>query len=226
MLAEVTATGHRRQRTTAMTRVVERASTTALDEPDDVRVMPLASELLQLVSLAWPGGLKRGATVVASGATSLLFALLAEPMAKGAWAAIVGAPELGVAAAPEYGIDLARLALVPQPGDRWAEVVAALIDGFDMVIVAPPAGIPARLASSLMARTRQRGCVLIPTGPWPGSDLTLKVVERRWRGVGRGRGRLRLQEAVVEAVGRGRAERPRRAAMALPPQSVAQRSSG
>ena len=49
--------------------------------------------------------------------TSLLFALLAKPMAQGAWAAIVGMPDLGAAAAVEYGIDLGRLALVPRPGD-------------------------------------------------------------------------------------------------------------
>ena len=56
------------------------------------------------------GGRRRG------GATSLLLALLAERLASGAWAGVIGRPELGLVAAAEAGVALERLALVPYPG--------------------------------------------------------------------------------------------------------------
>jgi hypothetical protein len=74
-----------------------------------------------------------------------------------------------------------------------------------------------------MARARQRGAILVPTRAWPGSDLTLEVADRRWYGVGHGRGRLLRQEVTLSAVGRGRVERPCRATTALPLPSVSER---
>jgi len=52
-------------------------------------------------------------------------------------------PDLGLLAAYELGVDLERLALVPEPGPDWPQVVAALLDGIDVVVVAPPAVTPA-----------------------------------------------------------------------------------
>ncbi|NBH10575.1 hypothetical protein GTY80_45970, partial [Amycolatopsis sp. SID8362] len=67
------------------------------------------------------------------GSTSLLLALLAPATAAGSWAAVVGLPSLGLAAAAEHGADLSRLALVPRPGAEFPAVVAALLDGVDVV---------------------------------------------------------------------------------------------
>ena len=64
-------------------------------------------------------------------ATSLLLALLAEASAGGAWAGVVGRPDLGLVAAAEAGIALERLALVPYPGADLVAVTAALLDGLD-----------------------------------------------------------------------------------------------
>ncbi|MEU1755121.1 hypothetical protein ABZ436_21045 [Micromonospora matsumotoense] len=74
--------------------------------------------------LPWLGGIRRSATLSASGATSLLLMLLAAPMAQGAWAVVVGVPQLYVLPTSEYGIDLSRLTMVPHPSERCAEVVA------------------------------------------------------------------------------------------------------
>lgn len=221
VLAAVTALGQRRQRTADLARVAGRADEVALTEPDGARVLPVAAELAPL--LPWPGGLRRGATVEVTGSTSLLFALIAEAMSQGAWTAVVGLPSLNPAVSEEYGIDLARLALVPRPGEDWATTAAALIDGVDVVVLAPPATVPAKTAQALTARARRRGCVLIPVRTWPGCDVLLRVLERRWRGLGHGRGRLRAQEVTVQATGRGRAERPRQIDTALPPASIAAR---
>jgi hypothetical protein len=132
-------------------------------------------------------------------------------------------PQLCPLPAAEYGIDLSRLALVPEPGEQWPSVVAALIDGIDIVIVATPADVPATTARPLMARARQRGCVLVPTRVWPSCDLTLRLAGRQWYGLGHGHGRLRGQHVLLEAAGRGRAERPRQVSTTLPPPSVVER---
>lgn len=222
VLAAVNAASLGRDRTNTLVHAVGRAGDVRLSRPDAAKIMPVIPELAGL--LPWPGGIRRGATVAAVGCTSMLFALLTQAMATGSWAAIVGLPSLSpVGAATDYGIDLARLALVPHPGEQWATAVAALVDGLDVVVVDTPTDVPAGTARALMTRAQHRSCVLITTRPWPGCDLTLRLVDRRWRGLGQGRGRLRLQEITVSATGRGRAARPRQVSTTLPAPSVAQR---
>lgn len=195
------------------------------ETPGVHRMLPVVPELSHLL----PGrGLRRGSTVAvatgraapASGGTSLLLALLAEASRAGSWCAVVGVPTLGALAAAESGIALDRLALVPNPGPDWPTVVAALIDGVDMVVTAVPGGVSAAVASRLVARARQRGSVLIPFGPWSGADVTLRVVEGRWEGLGPGHGRLRRRTVTVVAQGRGAATRPKEATMWMPGFSI------
>jgi hypothetical protein len=224
VLADVNAAGQQRDRTAEMAHAVQRADHAELTAPDASRVLPVAAEIAEL--LPWPGGIRRGATVAALGSTSLLMALLAEASAAGSWAAAVGMPAFGALAAAEYGIDLSRLALVSEPGPQWPTVVGALLDGLDVVIVATPTDVPAGTARSLMARARQRGAVIITTRPWPGCDVTIKLVERRWHGLGQGRGRIRQQDVTLSATGRGKAARPRRLATTLPPPSTLERLGG
>jgi hypothetical protein len=184
------------------------------------QVLPVAAALRPLFP---GGGLRRGGTVtlttpetsgdaLATGSTSLLFALLAEASAAGSWCAVVGLPRLGLVAAAEAGVALERLALVPNPGPEWGPVVAALLDGFDIVVASAPAAVSAAVTNRLAARARQRGAVLLPVGlRWLGADLTLEVVNAAWQGLEQGRGRLRRYRAEVLAYGRGVAARPRRA---------------
>ena len=138
-------------------------------EPGVHRVLPVAPELSGLL----PGrGLRRGSTVAvatgraapAGGGTSLMLALLAEASRAGSWCAVVGVPALGALAAQESGIVLERLALVPNPGPDWPTVVAALIDGVDVVVTAVPGPVSASVTGRLAARARQRGSVLVPFG--------------------------------------------------------------
>ena len=76
-------------------------------------------------------------------------------------------------AAAELSVELKRLALVPEPGPNWPQVVVVLLDGVDVVVVAPPAAAPTMLARRLAARARQRGTILIAaTSAWPIADLT------------------------------------------------------
>jgi len=197
----------------------------------DGRVLPVVPPLDGL--LPW-GGLRRGSTVAVvaeatasgtgvgetgAGATSLLLALLAGASAAGAWAGVVGRPELGLVAAAEAGIALERLVLVPYPGADLMAVTAALLDGLDLVAVScSGAVLRAADRQRLAARARQRGAVLLSLGPWPGADVELGCVRGSWQGVddGVGCGRLHARRMRVRLRGRGVAPAGREAALLLP----------
>lgn len=202
----------------ALAELVRPAS--APDPAGGHRVLPVRPELTGLLPNR---GLRRGSTIAVgagqprrSGATSLILALLAEASRAGSWCAVVGVPTFGAGAAAEAGIALDRLALVPNPGPEWPTVVAALIDGVDVVVTAVPTTVSASIATRLAARARQRGSVLVPYGRWDGADVTLQVVRGVWEGLGPGRGRLRRREVTVSARGRGAAARPKEIKVWLP----------
>jgi hypothetical protein len=125
-------------------------------------------------------------------------------------------PDLGLMAAAEVGIALDRLALVPDPGPEWPSVAAALLDGIDVVVVAPPGPVPAGLAARLAARARHRGAVLVGYARWTGADVVLEPAGAGWSGLGQGRGRLSRHELVISRRGRGAAARPRQATSWVP----------
>jgi hypothetical protein len=184
----------------------------------DDRLLPVASPLAELLPA---GGLRRGSTVAlptTAGATSLVFALLAEASAGGAWAGVIGRPDLGLVAAAEAGVCLERLALVPHPGADLMAVVVALLDGMDVVVVfgAERAGVRAADRQRLAARARQRGAVLVALGSWPGADVELSCTDTRWSGLGAGAGRLRARRVRLRLRGRGSIQGGRSADVLLP----------
>lgn len=190
------------------------------------RVLPVLPELSRVL----PGrGLRRGSTIAVStgrsawpaGGSSLVLALLSSASRAGSWCAVVGVPTFGAVAATEVGISLDRLALVPYPGPEWPTVVAALIDGVDVVVAAVPPSVPASIAGRLAARARQRGSVLVPYGLWEGADVTLRVIRGVWEGLGQGRGRLRCRQVTIAARGRGAAARPKEVTVWMPAASGA-----
>jgi hypothetical protein len=125
------------------------------------------------------------------------------------------------------GIDLSRLALVPEPGRAFANVVAALIDAIDVVLVSPPHGVRPGDARRLAARARERGSVLVILEPgipqrraasgWPvPPDLRWVPVAAQWQGLGSGHGHLRARRVEVEVSGKGAAARLLRSELWLP----------
>ncbi len=150
-----------------------------------------------------PDGLRRGGTTAVEGSTSLVLTLLAHACAHGAWAAVVGRGDLGVLAAAQAGLDLGRLAMVPTPGPDAPAVIAALLDGLDVVVVGPGARLADADRRRLSARARDRGSVLLPTYAWPGAGVTLVVEGGRWAGIGTGDGWLRAHRLRVTRRGRG-----------------------
>jgi hypothetical protein len=200
--------------------LAERVRPVTLTREQRLPVLPVLEDLL-------PGaGLRRGATVAVGaaagvgGATSLAMALVAEASRAGSWVAAVGLPSLGLVAADELGVALERLVLVAAPErDAWGGVVAALVDGFDLVLLqAGRTGVRPADARRLIARARERGAVLVQLGAgWPeGADLTLQITHARWEGLDAGHGHLRARKVRITRAGRGEAAQPRRVDLWLP----------
>jgi putative ABC transport system permease protein len=97
--------------------------------------------------------------MAATGSAALVLALLAEATQGRLMGRVTGMPDLGVAAAAELGVDLDRLALIPDPGAELVAVLSALIDGFDLVVLGPvaPHGVQPQLARRLAGWVRNRG---------------------------------------------------------------------
>lgn len=168
--------------------------------------------------LPW-GGLQRGTVVAGSGpaARSLLLALAAGPVAAGAWVAVLGVPSLGLLAASELGLPLARLVSVDVDAAQGAVALGAAVDAFDVVILSP-GFLRGSDARRIQARARERGTVLLATGD-PGLlevDTSLTVTSAQWHGLHDGHGRLRARQVSISATGRRAAVRARRLALWLP----------
>ncbi len=151
----------------------------------------------------------------------LALTLLAAPSQGGEWAGLVGIDDLGIEAAEESGLNLDRTVVVPDPGDSWLEVVAALVDVLPVVLLRAPARVGPATASRLSARLRKRSAVLLVQGAWPGCDARLSIAERHWHGAAAGRGRL-VSRRVVVTVQRGSAP-PRSRELWLPAEGAALR---
>ena len=189
------------------------------------RLLPVAPELVQLLP---ERGLRRGSVVAVSGsrgATSLLLALLAEAMAQGSWIAVVGIPTLGIEAAAGLGLHLDHLVLAPDPTRHWPEVVGALLDAVDVVVLNPPGHPRPSDARRLAARARERGTVLVIKEPiggerpssWPEVvDLHLDVVCSNWNGLGLGSGTLGHRQLTARSFGRRGGTREHLAQLWLP----------
>src|ERR1700757_5082058 len=156
-------------------------------------VLPALRELLP------GGGLQRGSVVTSGDLGLLSLALAAEAVFDGAWCAVVGVPTVGVRAAAEAGLDPDRMLLVAEPGPGWTQVVASLLDGFDIVLLRSPEQPSAQLRRKLEAAARRYGSVLVIAGDWPGAQSRLLVADAEWTGIGTGYGRLRARQAQLIA---------------------------
>jgi hypothetical protein len=182
-------------------------------------VLPVLRELLPR------GGLARGSVVTVAEFGLLALALAAGASAAGAWCGIAGVPEAGVLAAAGLGLDAERILLVPDPGHAWAQVVASLLDGCELVLLRLPPREPAQgghqahgaqVRQRLEATLRRARGVLLVVGDWPGAQVRLRVLSQGWTGLGYGHGRLRACCAQVAADGRGEAAMTRTRWLWLP----------
>ena len=132
--------------------------------------VPTLSGIADLVPL------HAGATYAVDSA-SLALALAAGASQAGEWVGFAGCTDFGVEAAAELGIELSRTVLVPDPGEHWLEVTAALVDVLRVVVLRPPASVDERTAGILDSRLRSRSAVLVVHGHWPRVEARLSIEE-------------------------------------------------
>jgi hypothetical protein len=179
----------------------------------DTGALPTSPALAPLL----PGGaLRSGASYSVHDSMLLAMTMLQAASASGAWCAVVGLPSFGVEAAAAAGIDLDRLVLVPDPGDQWLSVTAAMADVATVVLTRPLGRVTPGDVARLGARLRQRGAALVALGGWPGAEASLRVTSSAWQGIGRGHGYLTERRATVVGTARAGAGRPRSAELLLP----------
>lgn len=193
------------------------------------RALPLHPALGELLPTA-----QRGTVIGCAGAAAVSLALtvVARPTTDGMWVCVVGLPTLGVRAAAEHGVSLERLVAVAPPDDRaddtrGGEIVAAAIDGFDLVLLGPALHrLRPGTARRLQARAQARGVVLVVVHPERsafGADVVLRGEGVHWHGLGQGHGVVQQRRVEVVATGR-RLPRPRRTdivwPLAVPAESV------
>lgn len=165
------------------------------------------------LSILFPHGkIRAGSTVGISGSarSSLAFGLAGAAMGEESWCALVGMPHVGAGAFEGLGIDPARTALVPHPGPNATQVLSALVDGIDVLVLGADLPLTDALWRSLTARARTHGTVILQiscTTHTLRQDLSLVSEHREWTGMSRGYGRLRSRIITVCAQGRGAASR-------------------
>ncbi|WP_454852412.1 hypothetical protein [Promicromonospora soli] len=115
--------------------------------------------------------------------------------------ALVGWPALALS---EAGVDLEHVVAVPDVRGIAAQVLAALGDGFEIVVVGPRVLLTAGERRRLLARARQRGTAIITPQAWEGAVAMLDVERTRWSGPDRGGGWIR--EAQLTVTRRSRAD--------------------
>ncbi len=138
------------------------------------------------LELLLPAGLPAGAACTITGSTSLLLMALAASQTTERWVAFVGMPAVGMLAVDEAGIDLRRVAHIPDVAGNGTAVVAALLDGVDHVVVGPACPLAPADRRRLLARARERGTTLVATSSWEGAALALEVQRTVWAGAERG----------------------------------------
>lgn len=174
---------------------------------------PALEPVATLPSLADLVPLHAGSTYAVDSA-SLALALVAGASQAGEWVGFAGCPDFGVEAAAELGIELSRTVLVPDPGEHWLEVTAALVDVLRVVVLRPPASVDERTAGILDSRLRTRSAVLVVHGDWPRAEARVSVDDSCWFGPTSGTGQLQERRARI-AVRRG-ARPPQHAELTWP----------
>jgi len=185
--------------------------------------LPLSEAFAEIL----PSGLLRGQVVACQGpaAYSVALGLVSRAISVGSWLAMVDLEQVSPEALVEFDIPLHRVVGV-STGDDPANVLSAVFDGFDIVII-PAFRYRGALARRIAQRIRAKGVTVvviddtneIRAGDTASlGDITLVGSDIRWEGIGWGTGRLLARHLTVSATGR-RSPRPLRSEMQLPPDS-------
>lgn len=169
------------------------------------RTLPVADGLGELVP---SGVLQRGSTIAVHGvgATSYALALVAEAVRGGSFLAVVASTGFNLGACIDFDIPLRRVVQFVLPDERgWSQQVAAVIEGFDLVVLADRRRASPSQARQLAARARERGSVVVRVAgqSWSDTpDLRFDVRDPAWHGLAEGHGHLASRVVSVQVAGR------------------------
>jgi hypothetical protein len=173
--------------------------------------LPVAKALQPIIP---DGVLVRGRTVLCSGDAALSTALLLVSAATqaGSWLAIVGVSDFGLMSACEQGVALQRTVLVTPTSNKkdWTSTVAAVADGFDVVMLEVPREVSESDARRIQTRIQARRNVLVlveaSRHTTPRSvfqpDVVLHTATTRWHGIEHGAGYVQGRHIDITVSGR------------------------
>jgi hypothetical protein len=160
------------------------------------------------------GVLMRGRTVLCSGDAAMSMALLVVSAATqdGSWLAVVGVSDFGLMSACEQGVALQRTVLVTPTDNKkdWISTVAAVADGFDVMMLEVPRDVSESDARRIQTRiqARRNVLVLVETSrhTTPRSvfqpDVVLHTATTKWDGIECGAGYVQGRHIDVTVSGR------------------------
>jgi galactose-1-phosphate uridylyltransferase len=173
--------------------------------------LPVAKALQPIIP---DGVLVRGRTVLCSGDAAMSTALLVVSAATqaGSWLAVVGVSDFGLVSACEQGVALQRTVLVTPTSNKkdWTSTVAAVADGFDVVMLEVPREVSESDARRIQTRIQARRNVLVlvetPRHTTLRSvfqpDVVLHTVTTKWDGIEHGAGYVQGRLIDVTVSGR------------------------
>lgn len=173
--------------------------------------LPVAKALQPIIP---DGVLVRGRTVLCSGdaAMSTALLLLSAATQAGSWLAIVGVSDFGLMSACEQGVALQRTVLVTPTSNKkdWTSTVAAVADGFDVVMLEVPREVSESDARRIQTRIQARRNVLVlveaSRHTTPRSvfqpDVVLHTATTRWHGIEHGAGYVQGRHIDITVSGR------------------------
>jgi hypothetical protein len=173
--------------------------------------LPVAKALQPIIP---DGVLVRGRTVLCSGDAAMSTALLLVSAATqaGSWLAIVGVSDFGLMSACEQGVALQRTVLVTPTSNKkdWTSTVAAVADGFDVVMLEVPREVSESDARRIQTRIQARRNVLVlveaSRHTTPRSvfqpDVVSHTATTRWHGIEHGAGYVQGRHIDITVSGR------------------------
>lgn len=175
-----------------------RASVAQIHSPrSDGRQGSMDAPLLSQLGLS--PSVVSGRIIELEGPYSLLIFVIAQLSAQGLSVAVVGYPQLNMAAIKHCGGHMDSIIVIQQPGADRIAISTVLADGVDVVITnLEGACVTPRRASVLAARLRSSGRLFIAGhGRCAGSLARVETVSYEARGLQRGQGHIHALSARV-----------------------------
>lgn len=137
-----------------------------------------------------PHGLTPGSITTTQGSTHTALTLITQHTTNAGWVAIIGAPNINYTTLQDLGANLNHIIVVPHPNENTPQIIAALIEGVDLILLGPAVTLTHAEQRTLTARNRERGTHIISQKPWANARTHITTTHGTWHGTNKGLGRL------------------------------------